>query len=490
MPEDHIIDEIYIKKQQLSNKYKPAKKKDEKQGIYKEYGDNTRKKIINNGLIKTKYFIASFYPHLENKYYDDNFNIKINTDIPDYVQTFSHNSNDVNKKTMISSSIFRITDNDEISTNHFNNSQNYFGVIFDISNTDIIDYYYADAQSGESNKYQQVDDTKRYKNENVYKQKVKYVLPDADDIEPNFQKRYFITKQTDKAKKDLIKFALEQNSRFYIRDEKLLTNELIASPVGKFMFHSDPNKKDYYNELLLKGSEKSTNIKTKSIIVSSDFIDNNNGINYLDDIKQICNFQQKKHLPFVYIFDEEKINYETDKITDRRKIYPLKLTEFIGRRFSILSNKYNAMQQQGQQMSQPECLEMIYLSNLFANIQNWEQQQINFIISKKAEKLNIKIEELKDILNKKYKNDEAKLIHDLLNDENFLIKNLPIEECKERIRKTLFSEKKHKKQLIDTKNFNESMINTKYNEYKKRNKQNKKPIINMRKLNKKNCKNI
>ena len=443
MPEDGIISSIEIRQQKLSDKYKPGKKLDSTKGIHSDYDDKTKHKInFTKEKEKRKYIIVSFYPHLEKKYYDDNFNLIFNEKINGYYELNGGSYKD-NVKQFCSSTIVPIK-GDKIQTPVFNQM---FGVIFDTSELDYIAYDWHDAFMNNGKKmYSPKKIEEINKDDMVKKIKLKYTNNDYDKIEDKnliinekIITSYLPIDQTPKNKLNLIQFALEQNERHFLNQSKICSNGLGPTGFIKQTINNLFTKKiSVYNELTLQAPSDIKWVKAKGIVINKDcnpWLGNQNIENQdLEDVKNVFNFLKLKNIPFVYITECKRNSVIKNNVVidDGYRTFEVKkISEFIA---SYIESKKKNMNEE----------QINILNKIQKEAEQFEESQINFIYYNKAKDLKIKKDDLIKHLSEKYKNEsEVQFIDHLLNDFDDIKKYIDEVKSKNNVVQQKNNKKKH-----------------------------------------------
>ena len=414
MPDDNIVSKIEIRQQKLSNnEYKPKKQFDPVNGKYTKYDDNKKKpKITFTGAFETrKYIITSFYPHLDKKYYDKNFNVLFNQKIDGYREKHGYSSDQVKK--YCSSSIIPIKDN-KIQGDAFGEM---IGIIYDTSG---LDYLYYDWHDGMMNNGEKMSNptpfSQEQKDDLVKKIKLKYNNINYNKykdltFETKIMTTYQPINQNIDNRQKLIKFALEQKERHFLNQSKIHSTGVAINCFHK-LEDSYQRKICHYNELSMMAQPNTKVVKTKGIVIN---IDSRGFLREqpvqeedIQDIENIVNFLELKKIPFVYIIDKDK-NFKISKISEFIQQYIDQKQNY------IKNNEY-----------------MKRLETLKTEAIEFETKQIDYIISNKAKTLNIEEEKLTEYLSKKYPTEsEIQLVDHLLNDFDDVQKDFQKEQSKE-----------------------------------------------------------
>ena len=414
MPDDNIVSKIEIRQQKLSNnEYKPKKQFDPVNGKYTKYDDNKKKpKIKFTGASETrKYIITSFYPHLDKKYYDENFNVLFNQKIDGYYER-NRGSYDSVKK-YCSSSIIPIKDN-KIQGDLLGEM---IGIIYDTSG---LDYLYYDWHDGWMNNGKKMSHptllSQEQKDDLVKKIKLKYNNTNYEKqkdwaIKTKIMTTYQPINQDIENRQKLIQFALEQKERHSLNQSKIHSTGDAINCFHK-LGGSYRRKICHYNELSMMAQPNTKVVKTKGIVIN---IESRGFLREqpvqeedIQDIENIVNFLELKKIPFVYIIDKDK-NFKISKIS-----------EFI-QQYIDQKQKYIKKDTDKQR-----------LQTLKTTALDFEKKQIDYIISNKAIKLNIGKEKLIKYLSNKYQGEsEIQLVDHLLNDFDDVQKDFKKEQSKE-----------------------------------------------------------
>ena len=274
-----------------------------------------------------EYFVASFYYNLDPKYYDENYDIKINTKIDGYNEMEAGGNHSGNKN-VISSSVFPVVDG-KSTIPAFNCP---YGIIFDPYDCDFEEYGWHDLQAYEGKEKNKnfTYETEQKKSDMITKKRNKKTIRFVNNTDYDFlTKSYQPNSQSMEDKKKLIKFALEQNDRINIRGDMIKLGDINSNYLLSSN-NKEVNKKDIYNELRLRGAKGQKTVKTKAIIVKT-FKDESTGKDTLYNVdakncRFILDFCRTKKFPYVYLFNEEsreikKVGLEEfiDAVVENRK---------------------------------------------------------------------------------------------------------------------------------------------------------------------------